>query len=238
LPDLRREALERWLNVQARAGMGARTRNSYLGSLLTFCNWCVETDRLTVNPFAAITKANEKADPRRQRRAMKESELVQLLAVARERPLLDAATVRKGPRKGEHYGNVRPQVRERLVLLGRERALIYKNLVLTGLRKGELASLTVAHLRLDEDPAFITLEPAAEKNRQGNDIPLREDLAADLRAWLADKLARLQEEARGTERENRATFEREGGATWASKPGREPAARTDSAARRAAHNAE
>jgi hypothetical protein len=42
----------------------------------------------------------------------------------------------------------------------------------------------------------------------------------------------------GTERENRATFEREGRATWASKPGREPAARTDSAARRAAQNAE
>jgi hypothetical protein len=42
----------------------------------------------------------------------------------------------------------------------------------------------------------------------------------------------------GTEQENRATFEREGRATWASKPGREPAARTDSAARRAAHSAE
>ena len=196
LADLRRETLERWLNAQTQAGMGARTRNSYLGSLLAFCNWCVETDRLTVNPFTAVTKANEKADPRRQRRAMDERELVKLLAVARERPMLDAATVRRGPRKGERSGNVRPEVRERLELLGRERALTYKTLVLTGLRKGELASLTVAHLRLDEPMPCLTLNAADEKNREGNDIPLRDDLAADLREWLADKLVRLQEVAR------------------------------------------
>ncbi len=195
LPDLRREALERWLNVQARAGMGARTRNSYLGSLLAFCNWAVETSRLTSNPFDAVPKANEKTDPRRQRRAMVEPELVNLLAVARERPLLDALTVRKGPRKGERYANVRPNVRERLDLLGRERALIYKTLVLTGLRKGELASLTVAHLRLDDAVPCLSLDAADEKNGKGNDLPLRDDLAADLRAWLADKLRRLQEEA-------------------------------------------
>src|SRR5712692_5099845 len=66
------------------------------------------------------------------------------------RPLLDALTVRKGPRKGERYANVRPEVRERLELLGRERALIYKTLVLTGLRRGELASLSVAQLHLDD----------------------------------------------------------------------------------------
>ena len=47
---------------------------------------------------------------------MTEAELVKLLDVARERPLLDALTVRKGPRKGERYANVRPEVRERLEL--------------------------------------------------------------------------------------------------------------------------
>jgi integrase len=196
LADLHREALERWLGAQSRAGMGARTRNSYLGSLLAFCNWCVETNRLTSNPFGAVPKANEKADPRRPRRAMTEPELVKLLTVARERPLFDALTVRKGPRKGERYANVRPEVRTRLEWLGRERALIYKTLVLTGLRKGELASLTVAHLRLDDVVPCITLDAADEKNREGNDIPLRDDLAADLRGWLADKLHRLQDEAR------------------------------------------
>jgi integrase len=109
--------------------------------------------------------------------------------------LLDALTVRKGPRKGQRYAKVRPAVRERLELLGRERAQIYKTLVLTGLRKGELASLTVAQLHLDGATPFASLDAADEKNREGNDIPLRDDLAADLRDWLSDKLRRLQEEA-------------------------------------------
>ena len=195
LADLRREALERWLALRTADGMSARTRNAYRNALVSFCNWCVETSRLALNPFDPVSKANERADPRRQRRAMTESELVKLLAVARERPLLEAQTVRKGPRKGERYADVRPEVRDRLDRLGRERALIYKTLVLSGLRKGELASLTVAHLHLDDPVPFASLDAADEKNREGNGIALRDDLAADLRDWLADKLLRLQAEA-------------------------------------------
>src|SRR5262249_38444903 len=179
LPDLDRTKLEAWLTQQARAGMSARTRNSYLTSALAFCNWCAEptVGRLATRPFNGIPKANEKADPRRQRRAMTETELVQLLAGARERPLIEALTVRKGPRKGERYAKVRSEVRERLELLGRERALIYKALVLSGLRKGELASLTVAQLRLDDPIPVAVLAAANEKNREGTEIPLRDDLA-------------------------------------------------------------
>jgi hypothetical protein len=72
--------------------------------------------------------------------------LQQLLDVARRRPLLDAMRVRRGKRKGVTAANVKPATVARLELLGRERALIYKTLVLTGLRKKELASLTVASL--------------------------------------------------------------------------------------------
>ena len=43
----------------------------------------------------------------------------------------------------------------KLERLGRERALIYKTLVLTGLRKGELASLTVGQLALDAPMPFV-----------------------------------------------------------------------------------
>jgi hypothetical protein len=103
LADLQRDTVERWLALQVRQDMGARTRNSYLTSAIAFGNWAVETGRLLANPFDRIPKADEKADPRRQRRAMTESELAQLLCVARERPLVDALTVRKGPRKGERH---------------------------------------------------------------------------------------------------------------------------------------
>ncbi len=75
---------------------------------------------------------------------------------------------------------------EKLERLGRERALIYKTLALTGLRRNELASLTVGQLELDGAMPFVVLDAADEKNRQGSTIPLRADLANDLRDWLSD----------------------------------------------------
>ena len=105
-------------------------------------------------------------------------------------------TVYKGASgKAKRYARLRPEVQRRLERLGRERELIYKTLVLTGLRKGELASLTVGQLVLDADPPFLVLDAADEKNREGSTIPLRADLAADLRQWLADKAKAAQEAA-------------------------------------------
>jgi integrase len=196
LAHLRREPLERWLVLRGQEGMSARTRNAYQAALAAFANWCVASGRMAVNPFARMGKANEKADRRRQRRALEEHELMQLLDAARRRPLLDAQTVNRGPRKGQAGARPGEATRRRLERLGRERALLYKTLVLTGLRRGELASLTVARLHLDGPVCFARLGAADEKNRQGSDVPLRDDLAADLRAWLADKLIWLQEDCR------------------------------------------
>ncbi len=193
LADLRREPMERWLADRTADGMAAKTRNAYRCAWVTFCNWCVSVGRLASNPFRLVPQANVKADPRRQRRGMTEDELCRLLAVAKDRPLIDAATVRRGCRAGERYGNVRPEVRERLVLLGRERALIYKTLVLTGLRKNELASLTIGALHLDNAVPFAVLAAADEKNRQGSEIALRRDLADDL-TGLAIRAIKTQPE--------------------------------------------
>jgi hypothetical protein len=66
----------------------------------------------------------------------------------------------------------------------------------THLEANELATLTVSQLRLDGRVAFAELAAADEKNCEGNSIPIRDDLAADLRSWLGDKLAALQTEAR------------------------------------------
>src|SRR5438270_11130814 len=99
---------------------------------------------------------------------MNEDELTRLLDVARRRPVLDAATVRRGRRKGERYANLRAETVERLERLGWERARIYKALVLSGLRKGELASLTVAKLKFDGPECYAELDAADEKNREGS----------------------------------------------------------------------
>ena len=195
LADLERSAVERWLNHRRETKASARTRNADLAALTTVVNWCVGNRRLTANPFRGIPKANQAADPRRKRRAMTEAELVRLLDAARRRSLLDALTVRRGKRKGEALARVHPETQARLEAVGRERALIYKTLVLTGLRKNELATLAAVQLRLDAPIPHLELDAADEKNREGNGVVVRDDLADDLRRWLADKLATLQTEA-------------------------------------------
>ncbi len=90
----------------------------------------------------------------------------------------------------------RPDFIAELERRGRERALIYKTLVLTGLRLGELRSLTVGQLELEGRVAFAVLHAADEKAGRGAEIPLRADLVADLRAWLADRLAEAQAAAK------------------------------------------
>ncbi len=196
LADLSGTALEKWLAAQQADGMGAVTRNAYREAWVAFGNWCVRNHRLLGNPFANVPKADAKADRRRTRRALNEAELTRLLDVARRRPLLDAMTIHRGKHKGEAVGKLREDTRHRLERLGRERALIYKAMVLTGLRKGELASITVGQVDLDAPMPSLVLEAADEKNREGSTIPLRADLVADLRRWLAEKAATHQEAAR------------------------------------------
>jgi integrase len=70
-----------------------------------------------------------------------------------------------------------------LELLGRERALVYKTAILTGLRRGELESLRVQHL--DLAGAMLHLPGQFTKNGEDATLPLREDLVEDLRIWLA-----------------------------------------------------
>jgi integrase len=201
LADLDKEPVEEWMVCQANTkpkSMSARTRNTYLSSLNAFGNWCAgkNVGRLLENPFDGIAMADEKADCRRRRRSLTEDELIRLLDVARRRPLVDALTIRHGKRKGQLLANVRPEIREQLEALGRERALTLKTLVLTGLRRNELATLTVGQLYLDDRIPGAKLDAADEKSGEGSYIVLRADLVADLRAWLGEKLSRLQADAR------------------------------------------
>jgi len=196
LPHLNAQEFEHWLVQQQTQGMSASARNGYRESWIAFANWCKQNYRLVVNPFSNVPKANEKADPRRQRRALTEPELIKLLRAAQQRPFLDAMTIRRGKNKGQTIAVLSEETRNQLEQLGRERALIYKTLVLTGLRKNELASLTVGQLELDGPVTYAVLHAADEKNRQGSEIPIRDDLAEDLCRWLDGTLDRLRTDAR------------------------------------------
>jgi len=218
------DPVERWLVEQAETGMSAATRNCYRESLVCFCNWCRRTHRLTANPFADLPRADQKADRVHQRRALTQEELRRLLRVARLRPFAEygrevvakeakpkrtsrsRATWKREPLTVDNLDMACERAREALrdnsdliallERIGHERALIYKTLVLTGLRKGELASITLGQLDFGGPVAYAVLNPADEKNRQGSNIPLRTDLAAELSSWLEDRLKELRRDSR------------------------------------------
>jgi integrase len=192
-----------------------RTINAKLGTLTAWGNWLVDSGRLTVNPFARLGKStgvDESGDVRRQRRALTESELRRLLTVARLRPVaeygrpsvrivddtraaksratwkraeLTLDTVVAAAERGRE--RLRPDVVERLERLGRERALLYAVLVTTGLRRGELAALTVCDVLLDDERPVIMLRGVDAKNGEAARLPLRADVAGELRAWIDEK---------------------------------------------------
>jgi len=218
------DPVEQWLVERADAGMGASTRNNYRESAVCFGNWCRRTYRLTTNPFSDLPRADQNADRRHHRRALAEAELMRLLTVARLRPLAEfgreiiptaadpkralrsRTTWKREPLTVESLDAAverarvalkdNPELIAELERTGHERALVYKTLVLTGLRKGELASLTVGQLELAGAVAYAILNPADEKNRQGSNIPLRADLANELASWLAERLDGLRAVAR------------------------------------------
>ena len=54
----------------------------------------------------------------------------------------------------------------------------------------------MGQLEFDGPVPYVVLEVADKKSRRGAEIPLRSDLAADIRQWLAEKLQTVQSEAR------------------------------------------
>jgi hypothetical protein len=151
--------IERWLVEQAEGGMAAATRNSYREAAVCFANWCRRTHRLVTNPFTDLPRADQKSDRRHHRRALTEGELLRLLNVARLRPLAEfgreiarkpadpkrprgsRATWTREPLTFETIDEAaeraalalanNPELIARLEQVGRERALMYKTLVLT-----------------------------------------------------------------------------------------------------------
>ena len=111
LANLSVEPFEHWLVLRTGDGMSASARNGYREALIGFGNWCVRTHRLPGNPFLRVPKADEKSDPRRQRRAMTEDELRRLLFIARRRPvaehgreIIDRPDAQRGGKRHDTWG--------------------------------------------------------------------------------------------------------------------------------------
>ena len=149
-------------DTKDKRGISAQTFNFYLGAIKQFCRWMVKDRRALESPVAHLDGLNVKTDRRHDRRAFTVDELSLLLAAARGGP-------------------------ERFGMTGEERALLYWLAVETGLRAGELRSLTRTSFGLDGDTFTVTVGAAYSKRRREDTLPLRPALAAALRAFLATK---------------------------------------------------
>jgi integrase len=148
------------LDLRKAEDLGHRTYNHYVQAVEGFCLWLVRKHRLPSNPIAGMERLNAATDVRHRRRAL----------TAKEFALLLQSALTSG---------VEVQCYD-----GPTRARIYLFSYLTGLRRGELASLTPASFDLSADPPTLKIEATISKHRRLDVLPLHEELACLLRDWL------------------------------------------------------
>jgi site-specific recombinase XerD len=154
-------ALE-FLGQLRRDGRSAQTYNNYLTATKQFTRWLVRDRRTLVDPLVHLSRVNVRADRRHDRRALSTEEFARLLDAARNGKRVES-------------------------IPGRDRAMMYVLAAWTGFRKGELGSLTLRSLRLDDDPPTATVAACYSKRRREDSQVLHPEVVRQLKAWLATK---------------------------------------------------
>jgi len=144
-------------------GASLGTCNAYLRAIKQFSRWLWKEKRSADDPLTGLARFNEQEDQRHVRREMTAHEVAYLLEFT------------EGHTTANHN------------LTGRDRAMLYRLAFGTGFRANELRSLTPRSFDLDGDPPTVTVEAAYSKRRRKDVQPIREDLAALVEPWLADK---------------------------------------------------
>lgn len=174
--DLCRSGAENWTHKRMQARKNSpRTYNAIVAAAHAFGTWLLRQGRIQNNPFDGWVQLNEAIDKRRERRAMTEEEVAAFLEAAAVRPLEQRLLA---------WPTMNEASRARYRAEGRERVLVYQTLLQTGLRWGELRSISIGQACLTETPPYLLLHARSEKNRQGAMIALREDLHAAITAHL------------------------------------------------------
>ncbi len=200
LCDLTAERLDKYLTdmVKSRGrdsglAVAPSTKIIHRSAAVSFANWLKSKKRLPDNPLENVTKPNGKKV--RNRRSLTRDEIQRVLCAARERPLLEASS-NTGGRNAKSKANSPKQIwkvslSDEAVLnykqIGRERALLYKLAVMTGLRRGELKALRVVHLRLEAKPVPVLELPGEfTKNGENAKLLIVPNLAEKLQEWIVD----------------------------------------------------
>ena len=144
------------------AGLSARTVNSHVIACRSFARWVHHDRRVASDPLLGIQKFNEATDRRLVRRELTPDEFTWLVQCTRG----------AGPRFG---------------LDGQARAMLYQLAAGTGLRSGELRSLTRASFNLTANPPTARVAAGHSKRRREDTLPLHPALAGELADWLPSR---------------------------------------------------
>src|SRR5208283_4568924 len=118
---------------QVRLGISPSTFNYYLRDARSFFRWMMRDGRSMENPLAHLQGINNRTDRRHDRRALSVDELCWLLDVTEHGYSIPGAD-------GKQVQIVESM--ERFGMAAADRAMLYRLAVETGLRSGELRSLT------------------------------------------------------------------------------------------------
>jgi len=141
-------------------GISARTYNHKLKAFKQFCLWMVKEGRAIESPVTHLAALNTETVRRRTRRALTVAEARKLLATAAQ---AKAICSMKGP----------------------ERALLYRLAIETGLRAGELRSLTAESCNAKN--RTILVRAVHSKHRQKDVVMLKKDTATLLEDHIRHK---------------------------------------------------
>jgi len=144
-------------------GLSAASSNHYLSALRRFFTWMVRTDRATRNPLSMLALIDTAAHKKHVRRSFEPDDLQMLLQYVRNAP----------PCFGVD---------------GESRYWLYRIAAETGLRSGELRSLTVESFDLAAAEPSVTVAASYSKRRRTDTQPLRSDTASGLRDFFSSKL--------------------------------------------------
>ncbi len=162
IADITASSVQRFIGELKRTGSSHRTCNYYLKTLKQFCSWLVADNRTAENPLAYLKGLNTQTDIRRKRRALNIDEINRLIEATADSP--------------EHH-----------LMSGQERAMLYTLALNTGLRAGELASLTWQSFNLNDSTPSVTVLAAYSKHRRDDTLPLRPDVAGLFTQWQTER---------------------------------------------------
>ncbi len=151
--------VQRFLANLRDEGLSVQTSNHYLRAIKCFTRWLTINRRLRSNPLDGLAMLNVRVDRRHDRRALSRDEFWRLVDAANSGPVVES-------------------------IPGIDRAMLYVLAAWTGLRKGEIGSLTPASFRLASNPPTVTVAAAYSKHRREDTQVLHPEVVTRLREWL------------------------------------------------------